>query len=265
MDYDLFLYETESCEFKHLLAIDPDIFTYDIEVQESYEEVVYRMTKQEDPSKRLSRKEKSMNTSTGHPVTHTVTKRGELEWEGLSLNDRMKIKYGKVCKMTRERILKDHWRKNFNDKEDDNKENSEDPEECGEDKANIVMGVIYDKLNNDWFNGTSDDEDDLDGILDYLKPSSYDGFIDLDNEAYNERRCRLFGLTYVEPPLILIEKVKVTRYTIGPEEICTKVKVLGIDEMARTRDNVVSIRAKLMEKIAKEMAIQRHSLVLSLT
>nr|GEX18101.1 hypothetical protein [Tanacetum cinerariifolium] len=48
MDYDMFLCEIESCEFNHLLAIDPNIFTYDIEVQESYEEVVYKMTEQED-------------------------------------------------------------------------------------------------------------------------------------------------------------------------------------------------------------------------
>ncbi|GKE63259.1 hypothetical protein Tco_1513626, partial [Tanacetum coccineum] len=79
----------------------------------------------------------------------------------------------------------------FHEEENDIEENSKDPEKCREDKANIRIGVIYDKLNNDWFNGTSEDEDDLKGILDYLEPSSYDGFIDLDNEAYNERRCSL--------------------------------------------------------------------------
>ncbi|GJY53018.1 gag-pol polyprotein [Tanacetum coccineum] len=46
-----------------------------------------------------------------------------------------------------------------------------------------------------------EDEDDLEGILDYLEPRSYDGLIDLDNEAYNKRKCRLLGLTYEEPPL----------------------------------------------------------------
>ncbi|GJY63602.1 hypothetical protein Tco_0465062 [Tanacetum coccineum] len=70
-------------------------------------------------------------------------------------------------------------------------ENLEDPEEYGEDKANTILGVIHDKLNNDWFNNTSEDEDDLEGILDYLKPRSYDGFIDLDDEAYNKRRFSL--------------------------------------------------------------------------
>ncbi|GJR72992.1 reverse transcriptase domain-containing protein [Tanacetum coccineum] len=109
------------------------------------------------------------------------SKREELEWENLSLNDLMRIRYGKVCKMTGERILKDYWRERFGDEEDDLEENLEDPEECGEDKANTILGVIHDKLNNNWFNNTSEDEDDLEGILDYLKPISYDGFIDFDD------------------------------------------------------------------------------------
>ncbi|GJZ80335.1 reverse transcriptase domain-containing protein [Tanacetum coccineum] len=79
-------------------------------------------------------------------------------------------------------------RKRFGDEEDDLEENLEDLEECGEDKANTILGGIHDKLNNNWFNNTSEDEDDLEGILDYLKPRSYDGFIDLDDEAYNKRR-----------------------------------------------------------------------------
>ncbi|GKD01920.1 hypothetical protein Tco_1172194 [Tanacetum coccineum] len=111
----------------------------------------------------------------------------QLEWDEPILTNWVKIRYGKVCEMTMERILKDHWREKFREEEDDIKENTEDPEECGEDKANIIMGTIHDKLNDDWFNGTSEDEDNLEGILDYLKPGSYDGFIDLDNEAYNKR------------------------------------------------------------------------------
>ncbi|GJT06315.1 hypothetical protein Tco_0840777 [Tanacetum coccineum] len=82
------------------------------------------------------------------------------------------------------------------------------PEECEEDKTNTILGVIHDKLNDDWFNNTSEDEDDFEGLLDYLKPKSYDGFINLDDEAYNMRRCKLLGMTYEEPTPILIEKAK---------------------------------------------------------
>ncbi|GJS56387.1 zinc knuckle CX2CX4HX4C containing protein [Tanacetum coccineum] len=41
-DYDVFTYNTNACEINHLLSVDPDMFTYDIEVQESYEEIVYK-------------------------------------------------------------------------------------------------------------------------------------------------------------------------------------------------------------------------------
>ncbi|GJR88146.1 retrovirus-related pol polyprotein from transposon TNT 1-94 [Tanacetum coccineum] len=48
IDYDLFLYDSESCEFNQLLSIDSDIFSYEIDVQESYEEVVYKITNMEN-------------------------------------------------------------------------------------------------------------------------------------------------------------------------------------------------------------------------
>nr|GEU86219.1 hypothetical protein [Tanacetum cinerariifolium] len=129
-------------------------------------------------------------------------------------------------------------RDKFGDEEDDLEDNLEDPEECGEDKANAIIGDIHDKLKDDWFNNTSEDEDDLERILDYLEPRSYDGFIDLDDEACNKRMCKLLGVTYIEPTLILQEKVKVTRYTISPGEIYGMVKVLGVDEIPITRDNI---------------------------
>nr|GEW95028.1 hypothetical protein [Tanacetum cinerariifolium] len=89
-----------------------------------------------------------------------------------------------------------------------------------------------------------EDKDDLDGILDYLEPRSYNGFIELDDEAYNKRRCELLGMTYMEPTPSLMERVKVTRHTIGPGEIYAKVNVLGVDEIPRNMDNIAAIRAK---------------------
>ncbi|GKD08253.1 hypothetical protein Tco_1187938, partial [Tanacetum coccineum] len=44
---------------------------------------------------------------------------------------------------------------------------------------------------------TSDDDDDIEGIIDYLEPMSYDGFLDLDEEEYNKRRCKLLGMSYI--------------------------------------------------------------------
>nr|GEV58474.1 hypothetical protein [Tanacetum cinerariifolium] len=65
--------------------------------------------------------------------------------------------------VTKERIFKDCWR--FKDEEDDLDENLENSEEYEEDKANKILRVIHDKLNNDWFNNTSEDEDALEGSL----------------------------------------------------------------------------------------------------
>nr|GEW74977.1 hypothetical protein [Tanacetum cinerariifolium] len=70
------------------------------------------------------------------------------------------------------------------EEEDDIKGNLEDPEECGEDKAYAIMKAIHDKLNDNWFKDTNEEEDDLEGIINYLEPKSYDGFTYLDYEAY---------------------------------------------------------------------------------
>ncbi|GKE50340.1 hypothetical protein Tco_1481598, partial [Tanacetum coccineum] len=252
---------------------------------ESYEEIVYRITEvekekyatpqekrvhwckailQEKENKRQYWASCNLNSNVcdgGNVPTNIEkhywesindSKREELEWENLRLNDWMKIRYGKVCKMTRERILKDHWRERFGDEEEDLEENLEDLEECGEDKANAIIGSIHDKLNDDWFNNTSEEEDDLEGILDYLEPRSNDGFIDLDDEAYNKRRCKLLRMTYEEPTPISIKKVKVTQYAVGPGKTYTKVKISGVDEIPRTRDDVAALRARLMKKMAHE-------------
>ncbi|GJV09815.1 zinc knuckle CX2CX4HX4C containing protein [Tanacetum coccineum] len=46
IDHDLFLYDSESCiknnKFNYLLVIDPDIFEYEIYVQESYEDIKFK-------------------------------------------------------------------------------------------------------------------------------------------------------------------------------------------------------------------------------
>ncbi|GJR47144.1 hypothetical protein Tco_1315247, partial [Tanacetum coccineum] len=239
IDYDLFLYDSESCEFNRAI------------LKEKENESQYWASC--NPSRNICDEgDLPINIEKHYWESNNDSKREELEWENLSLNDLMRIRYGKICKMAGERILNDYWRERFRDEEDDLEEYLEDPEECEKDKANTILGVIHDKLNNDWFNNTSEDEDDLEGILYYLKPRSYDGFIDLDDEAYNKRRCRLLGMIYEEPTLILIEKAKVTRYTVGPGETYTKVKVLGVEKIPRTRDNVATMRARLMKKMAQE-------------
>ncbi|GJT41021.1 hypothetical protein Tco_0940886 [Tanacetum coccineum] len=97
--------------------------------------------------------------------------------------------------------------------------------------------------------GTSNDENDIEGIIDYLEPTSYDGFVDLDEEEYNKRRCRLLGMPYIEPLPIIIEQLKITRYSLGPGEVYTKLEVSNTEELPRTRNNVATIRSNIMEEV----------------
>ncbi|GJY10727.1 hypothetical protein Tco_0378912 [Tanacetum coccineum] len=175
-------------------------------------------------------------------------KQVDLEWEELSFNNWVRIKFGRVCKMTKDRILKDYWREIFN-KAEMKGEEKEDPEEFRENKTNVMLEIILDKIDETLFSNTSDDKDDLEGIIDYLEPTSYDRFIDSENEAYKERSCKLLGMPYRIPPPISIERVKVTRYNIGLGKTYKKIKVLGIDEIPRTSANVATVRASIMDKI----------------
>ncbi|GJY88635.1 zinc knuckle CX2CX4HX4C containing protein, partial [Tanacetum coccineum] len=162
IDYDLFLYDSGSCEFNRFLGIDPDIFSYEIDVQESYEKIVYRITevkkeKQSRPKERrvhwckaiLQEKENESEYWPSCDPNHDVRDGGD------SPINKVKHYW---------EIMNNSKREEFG-VEDDLEENLEDPEECGEDKANTIMGAIHDKLNDDWFNNTSKDEDDLEGIL----------------------------------------------------------------------------------------------------
>ncbi|GJW38617.1 serine--tRNA ligase-like protein [Tanacetum coccineum] len=156
--------------------------------------------------------------------------RVDLEWEELSFNNWVRIKFGKVCKMTRDRILEDYWRKVFNEVELKNKK-KEDSEEYGESETNATLKIILEKADETWFSSTSDDKNDLGGIIDQLKPSLYDEFTDRNNENHQERKYKLLGIIYKEPPPILVEKIEVTRYNIGPRKIYTGTKISGIDEI----------------------------------
>ncbi|GJU32439.1 hypothetical protein Tco_1176028 [Tanacetum coccineum] len=81
-------------------------------------------------------------------------------------------------------------------------ENPNTEEDCkdlkvfGEEKMELILDVVLDKLDDDWFTGTTNDEDDLDETVDYLELKSHDDFIDANDEAYKERMCKLLGMTY---------------------------------------------------------------------
>ncbi|GJT07935.1 ribonuclease H-like domain-containing protein [Tanacetum coccineum] len=96
IDSDLFLYESESCEFNRLLTIDPDIFTCDIDNQESYEETIYRCCRSTQGEPKI-KKEGETGDLPDIDVKRYLestndNERINLTWENLSLNDWMKIR-----------------------------------------------------------------------------------------------------------------------------------------------------------------------------
>ncbi|GJW63997.1 hypothetical protein Tco_0115881 [Tanacetum coccineum] len=109
-------------------------------------------------------------------------------------------------------------------------EDREDPEKCGETMTRAIIGAMVNKLPKEWFSRVSKDKDDLEGIIDYLEPTLYDGFINPDDEAYKQRRNKLLGMPYTEPPPILKEEAKITRYNLGDGE--------GIKSLLKDGDNI---------------------------
>ncbi|GJS02068.1 hypothetical protein Tco_0318576 [Tanacetum coccineum] len=173
IESDLFTYNTNTCESCHILAVDTDLFTYEIaSCNPSNEECDGRSLQNNEI--RCSWESENDNG------------RVSIEWNDLCLNDWLKIKYGEVDETMKKRILTKHWRKQFGVDYDDSND-FYDPDQCGEGRNNEIRERVINNLHDEWFKGTSNDEDDIEGIIDYLEPTSYDGFIDLDEEEYNKR------------------------------------------------------------------------------
>nr|GEX35859.1 hypothetical protein [Tanacetum cinerariifolium] len=85
----------------------------------------------------------------------------------------------------------------------------------------------------------------------------HNDLVDIKDKAYKERMCIFLGMTYKKPSSIITEKVVVTRYTVGPRESYTKVKILEMEEMPRTSSNIAMIRANLMKEMDTTGSVQR--------
>ncbi|GJX07025.1 hypothetical protein Tco_0194957 [Tanacetum coccineum] len=138
---------SKSCVFNSLLTIDPNIFTCDIDIQESYEEIICRCCR----------------STQGEPE---IKKEGET---GIGPKQK-RVHWGEAISRVNE--------EKFGEEDDDTDDEWGDLEKCGEEKIDTILDTIFDKLEDSWFSGETQDEDDLGGITNYLEPTSYDGFID---------------------------------------------------------------------------------------
>ncbi|GJZ63803.1 RNA-directed DNA polymerase, eukaryota, reverse transcriptase zinc-binding domain protein [Tanacetum coccineum] len=247
IDSDLFTYNTNACETNHLLSIDPDVFTYDIEVQESYEEIIYRcslITQEANGGfkSNLTAIKKKLHWCT---LISSTKERVQEIWASCSpFKEKCDGGLERLVRQLGIKFLEIIGKKRFRNKYDDS-EDFKDLGGCKENKENEILKTIINKLHDECFKGTHEDDDDLEGIIDYLEPTLYDGFIDSDDEEYKERKCRLLGMPYIKPPLILIEKVTAARRELLRPTLRDRTDISQKDEKPnkkrqnRTRDGKV--------------------------
>ncbi|GJY54409.1 reverse transcriptase domain-containing protein [Tanacetum coccineum] len=151
IESDLFTYNTNTCELCYIFAIDTDLFTYEVVTQETYEEITHKccLTTQDvigEKTNPILGKRKSHwctpiyrqnnriqevwascnplnegcdrgslrnNEIRCYWESENDNERVSIEWNDLSLNDWLKIKYGEVDETMKKKILTEHWRKRF--------------------------------------------------------------------------------------------------------------------------------------------------------
>lgn len=137
--------------------------------------------------------------------------RTELPWlDNLGFDNWVKIKYGKVDALTKEKI----WKGCMSKEDPSNEVPNEISEVTDEDTKDSTRNeneeckrvLVEDLLDDKWFKGTESDDDDIEGILDYLELQGEYGFNDPEDEGYEQRRCKLLGILYKRPPPIVAEK-----------------------------------------------------------
>ena len=120
-------------------------------------------------------------------------RRSELPWmDRLNFNYWVVIRYGRVDSLTKGKIWKDYMKDvSTSRREESNEEEREYTANWNGDRDQKIRDLMEDKLDDNWYKGTEFDDDDLKGIVDYLDLQGYDRFVDIDDEAYEQRRCKL--------------------------------------------------------------------------
>ncbi|GJV80612.1 zinc knuckle CX2CX4HX4C containing protein [Tanacetum coccineum] len=218
---DFVIIDTKGLNNKTIILGRPFLANIRVEINISTREVSLRIN--EDRVKmKMKEQECDFNTAVSEHLNERPTSQDEL-------SHRVDSKPIVLGGQTREKTLT---------------EEQEDPEKCGETKTREIIEAMVNKLPEEWFLGVSRDMDDLEGIIDYLEPTLYDGFIDHNDEAYKRRRNKLLGMPYTEPPPIIKEEAKITKYNLGAGEVFTKTKILNIKGFPRTAPNIADIRAE---------------------
>nr|GEX53618.1 hypothetical protein [Tanacetum cinerariifolium] len=163
-------------------------------IRSMYQKVVFRT--KNNPDKTLIelvceiRNEKSVTNNDLMNIDHDLCT-GAYEEIGYrcSMNELRRLGKSEPWKSMqndRKRILKDYWRQELDENQKDmidispnidltqetntnTQEDYKDLENFREEKLELILDIVLDKLDDGWFSGTTNDEDDLDGITDYLE------------------------------------------------------------------------------------------------
>ncbi|GJY12131.1 reverse transcriptase domain-containing protein [Tanacetum coccineum] len=178
--------ELATHEFNYLLHIDSDIFSYDINMKETTNTVQQNvhwceLIRQErsDGHKLWASYDPYHNTCSGGNCLKRKKcfwssmkddKHLNLEWERLSCDNWIRIKYGNVDNTADERLFRNFWSNKLEDRMGPFKklEDQEGPKRGGEAKSHSIIKTIVNKLTHEWFKGLREDKGDLEGIIDYF-------------------------------------------------------------------------------------------------
>ncbi|GKD49282.1 hypothetical protein Tco_1278258 [Tanacetum coccineum] len=93
------------------------------------------------------------------------------------------------------------------------------------------------KANQELFNDHEpmEDDDDIGNLDDYLIPNDASYYVDEEEKRFKERRSKLLGIPYMNPPTFKSKTFEVIEYSFGPAEEYVAIKEYEYDIWLRTK------------------------------
>lgn len=78
----------------------------------------------------------------------------------------------------------------------------------------------------------------MEELDDYLIKDDYSNFFNKSEEAFIKRKCKLLGITYHNPPMMISKKFEVIKYSLGPCKEYVAIKTKEFIRLTRSEENV---------------------------
>ena len=86
----------------------------------------------------------------------------------------------------------------------------------------------------------------MEELDDYLIKDDYSNFINEGEEEFNKRKCKLLGITYHNPPMMISEKFEVIKYSLGTCEEYVAIKTKEFIRLTRSEENVSQLYGNIL-------------------